>query len=94
MNPKKGETVKTAAVPVDRYVAVCDVLGFSKLLENHTLEQVAEGYRELVGWAKAASELKGYTVWPDGTQSAVSVTMLVETAVFSDTIIVWSRDLV
>ena len=90
----KGEVVKTATVPVDRYVAVCDVLGFSKLLENHTLEQVAEGYRELVEWAKAASQLRGYTVWPDGTQSAVRVTMLVETAVFSDTIIVWSRDLV
>jgi hypothetical protein len=82
----------TASRMVTRYVAVCDVLGFSWLVQNTPLEDVRDCYREIIKNAIGASALTSKTTWPDG-RTEMHVTDLVGTAVFSDSIIVWSRPL-
>ena len=82
----------TASNIVARYIAVCDVLGFSWLVQNTSLEDVRDGYREIIKNAMGASKLTSKTTWPD-SRIERSVTDLVGTAVFSDSIVVWSRPL-
>jgi hypothetical protein len=80
-----------ASSSVCRYVAVCDVLGFSHLVQTLPLENVFEGYREIIRDVLDEAESKERTFWPDGSTDEM-VTQRVGSAVFSDSIIVWSRD--
>src|SRR5688572_28467557 len=72
-----------------RYVAVCDVLGFSHMVETTPLLEVREGYREIIQDALAAAQTRGQTIWPDG-RTETHATPRVGCAVFSDSIIAWS----
>jgi hypothetical protein len=74
---------------VSRYVAMCDVLGFSHLVETNALELVRDGYAEIVGEALRSSRLTSQTILPDGSVKESSM-LTVGTAVFSDTLIAWS----
>jgi hypothetical protein len=87
MSSKAVDTMTCDGGP--KYVAVCDVLGFSNLVETTPLDSVRQGYEEIIDGAMGAATLRSQTAWPDG-RTETRVTPLVGTAVFSDSIIVWS----
>ena len=71
-----------------RYVAVCDVLGFKSMLDSVELKYLADRYFRLLLWAQH-SVRETLTVFP----AIGDRRKLVEHAVFSDTLFLWSQPL-
>lgn len=79
---------QTACLSENRWVAVCDVLGFSDLVRTKPLEQLCGEYLRLLEEArKLAGAQQGAEFGREGFHLLFDP---VELAVFSDTILVWS----
>ncbi len=90
MSMRIDESITSSATR--RYLAICDVLGFSQLVETTSLEDVYLGFREIINHALASSKAReGRIYHPDGRIETRLSPPSVGISVFSDSIIVWSQ---
>lgn len=73
----------------NRYVAMCDVLGFSDLITNHPLERVCVMYDKLMKEMEAPNLM--ITSMRLGTLNEEERLIGIGYTIFSDTILLWSE---
>lgn len=74
--------------PGERFVAFCDVLGFRRLLEREPVGKIAESYDAMLREAEASCLM--VRTYPSPTAS-IPKRYRAGSAVFSDTILLWSE---
>ncbi|WP_406678086.1 hypothetical protein [Moorella sp. ACPs] len=70
-----------------RYIAICDILGFKKYVQDNPLQDVVASFSKLLDKAKKLSEHERHTVsTQDGYKLSIDSIPFI---VFSDTILMW-----